>query len=97
MRGCLIELNKPVLGGGPPRGVGGAAGGRAALACRAAGLAGKPTPGEESQLEKLNVHSPDDFMKCREPNPYAALQPAAKEEKLKERRWQSKCRCVAPS
>lgn len=44
--------------------MGGAAGGRAALACGAAGSAGKPVLGKESWLEMLNVHSPDDFVKC---------------------------------
>lgn len=64
---------------GGPRRAGEAARGRAALACGAAGLAGKPTLSKESQLEMLNVHSPDDFMKYGEPSPHAAQQLAVRE------------------
>lgn len=59
------------------------AGGRVALACRAAGLAGNPVLREESRLETLNVHSLDDFMEYQEPGPHAAPQLAAREREIK--------------
>ena len=46
----------------------------------------------------LNVHSPDDFMKCREPSPHAAPQPAASEREIKLEEVTVKVsRCGAPS
>lgn len=72
---------------GGPRRAGEAARGRAALACGAAGLAGKPTLCEESWLEMLNVHSPDDFMKYQEPSPHAAQQPASREGERDRLNW----------